>query len=81
MIRWLVDVGGQVTAFGSAADLGSAPGGDLSAPAVGIRSTDDGSGYWVAAADGDVFAFGDAGFVGSTPGLQLNRPLAALIAQ
>jgi hypothetical protein len=34
---------------------------------VGIASTPDGKGYWLAQADGGVYSFGDAGFHGSLP--------------
>ena len=46
----------------------------LSAPVVGMASTPDGGGYWLAAADGGVFTFGDAGFSGSMGGKHLERP-------
>ncbi len=36
---------------------------------VGMTSSPNGRGYWLAQAGGGVFAFGDAGFYGSLPGL------------
>ena len=45
---------------------------------VGIASTPDGGGYWLAAADGGVFAFGDAGFDGSAADLPLGQPVVGI---
>ena len=61
---WLLASTGRVTAFGNAPFEGDF---DLAhGPAfVGIASTPDGVGYWLADADGGVFPFGDAGFHGS----------------
>ena len=36
---------------------------------VGMASTPDGNGYWLAQAGGGVYGYGDAGFFGSLPGL------------
>ena len=36
---------------------------------VGMASTPDGGGYWLAQRDGGVYSYGDAGFSGSLPGL------------
>ena len=41
---------------------------------VGIASTADGGGYWVAKGDGGMFSFGDAAFYGSAGNLHLNMP-------
>ncbi len=61
------------------ADIPGAPGGAvLDAPAVGIASTPDGQGYWLAAADGGVFAFGDAVFYGSMGGKHLADPIVGI---
>jgi hypothetical protein len=54
-----------LSADGSVAGLGSLPAlggadGEGSAPAVGIASTGDAHGYWVAQSDGTVTSFGDA---------------------
>jgi hypothetical protein len=35
---------------------------------VGISTTDDGLGYWLASSDGGVFSFGDASFQGGMGG-------------
>ncbi len=59
---------------------GSAGGAVLDAPAVGLASTPDGQGYWLAAADGGVFAFGDASFYGSMGGKPLTRPIVGIAA-
>ncbi len=61
---WVVDSVGSVTAFGGAANYGSAPG-HLNQPIVGIVATGDGLGYWLVARDGGVFAFGDAPYSGN----------------
>jgi hypothetical protein len=50
----------------------------LNSPSVGIASTPDGGGYWLAAADGGVFAFGDARFFGSMGGTHLNSPVVGI---
>jgi hypothetical protein len=50
----------------------------LNSPVVGIASTRDGGGYWLAAADGGVFAFGDAQFFGSMGGTHLNSPVVGI---
>jgi len=61
------------------ADLPGTPGGAvLDAPAVGIASTPDGQGYWLAAADGGVFAFGNAAFYGSMGGQHLAAPIVGI---
>ena len=59
---------GGIFAFGDASVHGSTGSIPLNAPIVGMASTADDAGYWLAAADGGVFAFGDAPYFGS-PGL------------
>jgi hypothetical protein len=49
-------------------------------PKVGLASTPDGEGYWIASADGGVQAFGDAPFCGSMAGTALNQPIAHIVA-
>jgi hypothetical protein len=49
------------------------------APIVGMASTPDGRGYWLAAADGGVFAFG-APFYGSVYRSQLAQPIVGITA-
>lgn len=44
-------------------------------PAVAIRCTPSGNGYWITAADGGVFCFGDAQFFGSEGGHPLNESI------
>lgn len=51
------------------------PAAGMNAPAVAIRSTPTGLGYWVFAADGGVFSFGDAVFYGALPPLKLAAPI------
>lgn len=45
---------------------------------VGIASSPDGGGYWLAGADGGIFSFGDAAFHGSAGSLNLHAPIAAI---
>ncbi len=52
----------------------------LGSPAVGMASTPDGGGYWIAGANGAVGAFGDAGFHGSASDLTLTRPVVGTAA-
>jgi len=39
---------------------------------VGIASTPDGKGYWLAQSNGGVYSYGDAAFYGSLPGLGIS---------
>jgi len=50
----------------------------LDKPVVGIASTPDAHGYWLAGADGGVFAFGDARFYGSMGGQAVDDPITAI---
>jgi ribosomal protein L24E len=59
---------------------GNAGGAGLSAPAVGIASTPDGGGYWLASANGGVFSFGDATFYNSLSGVHLAQPIVGIAA-
>jgi hypothetical protein len=52
----------------------------LNQPIVGMATTPDGGGYWMAATDGGIFAFGDAGFYGSTGAIHLNQPIVGMAA-
>jgi hypothetical protein len=45
---------------------------------VGMTSTPDGHGYWMAGADGGVFSFGNAQFAGSMGGKHLNAPMVGI---
>jgi len=47
---------------------------------VGITSTADGGGYWIAKADGGVFSYGNAAFHGSAGGSPINQPAIAIAA-
>ena len=46
---------------------------------VGMQSTPDGAGYWVATSTGGIFPFGDAEFLGS-PGINLASPIVGIEA-
>jgi outer membrane protein assembly factor BamB len=77
---WVASASGGVSAFGGAANYGSASRLPLKAPVVGVASTPDGRGYWLVASDGGVFSFGDARFHGSTGAMHLNRPIVGIAA-
>jgi outer membrane protein assembly factor BamB len=47
---------------------------------IGMATTPDGGGYWLAAADGGIFSFGDAAFHGSMGGQHLNAPVVGIAA-
>ncbi|MEO6120642.1 MAG: superoxide dismutase family protein [Acidimicrobiales bacterium] len=74
---WLVDAGGTVTPFGTAARLGSSPP-RPGTSIVAMAPTPSRQGYWVASADGGVAAVGDATFVGSAAGARLARPIVGV---
>lgn len=76
----LVPSGSSAQAAQGARYFGSAADRRLNAPVVGITSTSDGDGYWLAGADGGVFNFGGAGFFGSAGNVRLNRPVVAIAA-
>ena len=59
---------------------GSPGGAGLMSPAVGMASTPDGGGYWLAASDGGVFSFGDAAFYDSMAGQSLSAPVVGIAA-
>lgn len=50
----------------------------LNKPVVGIATTPDGKGYWLAAADGGVFSFGSAPFEGSMGGHTMDAPVVGI---
>jgi hypothetical protein len=56
------------------------PIGTLAAPTVGMASTPDGHGYWLAQANGNVAAYGDAFNYGGMAGTALNAPIAHIVA-
>lgn len=66
---WLATAGGQVFAFGAAADYGSMQTSATTGPVVGMAATPDAHGYWMVTRSGKVSAFGDAKFYGDLPGL------------
>jgi hypothetical protein len=59
------------------ADLSTQAAGPIG-KAVGIASTPNGQGYWLAAADGGVFSFGNAAFYGSMAGRHLTSPIVGI---
>ncbi len=62
---------GGVFTFGNTKPYGSMGGRRLAGRVVGITSTPNGKGYWLAASDGGVFAFGNAKPYGSMGGRRL----------
>jgi hypothetical protein len=75
---WMVARDGGIFNFGTAGFHGSAGGGPLNQPVVGMAKTKSGHGYWLVAADGGIFTFGDAVFYGSAGGLKLNAPIVGM---
>lgn len=66
---------------GSGTDCELPPGDQVStALVVGMASTSDGAGYWIATSDGSVFSFGDAVPYGSMGGRHLNAPVVGMAA-
>ena len=45
---------------------------------VGIATTWDGRGYYLAGSDGSVYTFGDAQYYGSESGQPMSAPIAAI---
>jgi len=62
---------------GAASAAALVPGDD---PVVGVASTADGEGYWLATAAGAVHPFGTAGFHGDLRGIALTRPVVGIAA-
>ncbi len=75
---WLVTASGSITTVGTAQNFGSLANVKLTAPIVGMATTQDGQGYWLVASDGGVFSFGDAGFYGSAGNLDLVAPIVGM---
>jgi hypothetical protein len=69
----------QPIAIGSAPHLGTLNV-TYDFPVVGMASTPDGRGLWLAASDGGVFAFGRAAFYGSAASLHLDQPFVGMAA-
>jgi hypothetical protein len=64
---YLVRAGGQTSAFGDAADMGSLRG-RPPASIIAVATTPNGDGLWLAGADGSVYAGGNAVWKGSMRG-------------
>jgi hypothetical protein len=73
----LATVDGQVFAFGKVTSYPSARPGS---PVVGVATTPDGLGYWLATKDGDVLNAGDAQLYGSMAGKHLSSPVVGIAA-
>ncbi len=73
----LVAAQGQVFSFGQLSSYRAARPGS---PVVGVASTPDGYGYWLALKGGGVRAAGDAHLYGSMAGARLNSPIVAIAA-
>ena len=66
--------------FGNLPFCGSAGGLKLNKPVVGMATTANTGGYWLAASDGGVFNYGSAKFFGSAGSLKLNKPIVGIAA-
>ena len=86
---WILLSDGTVVPFGDAQWFGDGAGlglfgvswppfGSFLHYFVGIASTPDGKGYWLAGVDGGVFAYGDASFYGSMGARNLNTPVTGI---
>ena len=73
----LATAAGQVYRFGKVPPASS---GQPAAPVVGIASTPDGRGYWLAESTGAVLAAGDAKAYGPVSGLHLVKPVVGIAA-
>jgi len=71
----LVASDGGIFTFGDARFFGSRAG-QVAPRIVGMASTGDDQGYWLAGADGSIFTFGDANFDGSFVGLSKSPVIA-----
>jgi hypothetical protein len=70
--------GGQYPYPGHVAAVAGEP--NTPAPVVGMASTADGNGYWLARSDGSVSVHGDAVNHGSMAGTPLNAPVTHIVA-
>jgi hypothetical protein len=77
---FLVNVFGEVAAFGDAIRRGDLRGLALDHPVLGMAVTPSGEGYWLVDAGGRVYAFGDAVLYGSAEPLALREPVVAMSA-
>jgi len=86
---WILLTDGTVVPFGDAQWFGDGSGlglygvtrppfGSFLFYFVGIVSTPDGKGYWLAGEDGGVFAYGDASYYGSMGGKSVNTPVTGI---
>jgi len=78
----LVAADGGVSTYPSPGQpfCGSAGGGHLNRPVVGMTAAPALGGYWLVASDGGVFAYGQAAFAGSMGGSHLNAPIVGMAA-
>jgi hypothetical protein len=78
----LVAADGGVSTYPSPGQpfCGSAGGGRLNRPVVGMTTAPAIGGYWLVASDGGVFAYGQATFRGSMGGRPLNAPIVGMAA-
>ncbi len=59
---------------------GSAGGGHLNRPVVGMTMAPASGGYWLVGSDGGIFAYGGAAYRGSMGGSRLNEPIVGMAA-
>lgn len=79
---WLLNNGNSLYNVGYAPALVAVPLTAVSvvtSPEVGIASTSDGQGIWVATSSGQILTGGDATFFGDLSGTRLNAPIVNLV--
>jgi hypothetical protein len=78
---WLVAADGGIFTFGGVPFEGSAGGGGVNSPVVGMAAAPGGRGYWLATSAGGVYTFGAARSFGAPDGLaSVLRPTSPVVS-